>query len=146
MIIDVTERPLTRIEPIRSQAHALELLKTTEYADDKAMENILLTNVLRDSESWVCIADGEVGAFWGVTPKSILADEAYFWVLTTKIAKKWPFVFIRGSQLVVDELLNHYTRLVGLCEDENAMRWLRRFGATFGEKVMGKVAFEIRRK
>lgn len=98
---------------------------------------------------WVGYEDDKVLCFLGLIAPSLLSDRAYLWLYTTEHLHSHIFVFIRYSQRLVAEMLEHYPVIVGHTEVSNikAIRWLRWLGATFGEpQAEGVYPFEIKAK
>ncbi len=96
---------------------------------------------------WIGSNDGVALCIYGLIPPTLLSDRAYLWLYTTPHFTTHQFMFVRHSQRVVADMLQHYPILVGHCETSNrrAQRWLRWLGAVFGPEVEGKVLpFEIR--
>lgn len=83
---------------------------------------------------WICFFDSEIVAIWGVIKPSLLSDQGYFWLYTTPAMEGHEFLFVRRSQIVTQEMLQHYPRIVGHCltTSRRSIRWLRWLGAKFG--------------
>ena len=97
---------------------------------------------------WSGSVDGELACMWGLVPPTLLSDQAYLWLVVTDLVEAHRFTFVRHSQRVIDELLDLYPIIVGHCErgNEEAMRWIRWLGGTFGPWQKGFRPFQIRRK
>src|SRR3974377_2412318 len=65
------------------------------------------------------IVDGEVVCIIGMIPPTIIADYAYLWMnVTDKLAGN-EFIFVRHSQMAIEEALKRYKYVVGHCELHN---------------------------
>lgn len=88
--------------------------------------------VVRSSATlWVGTVDGEFVCVWGLAPPSMLSQRAYLWLHVTPALRGHEFIFIRRSQIAVQEMLQLYPEIVGHVERDNAKakRWLRWLGA-----------------
>lgn len=103
-------------------------------------------SIMNSSKIWLGCDDTDVLAFWGLIPPSLLADEAYLWLWTTKHFDKHVFMFIRHSQRAVKEMLEAYPLIVGhgMLEHRRSLRWLRWLGAEFGDPQPPFIPFKIR--
>lgn len=93
--------------------------------------------------------DGKFCCAWGLVPPTLLADKAYLWMYSTDEVEQHKFLFVRKSQIAVEEMLKHYPILVGCCETgkTRSVRWLRWLGARFFEPVDPRyLPFEIRKR
>jgi len=101
------------------------------------------------TQVWIGYEGDKVLCFLGLIPPTLLSDRAYLWLQTTEHLHSHLFIFIRYSQRLVAEMLEHYPVIVGHTEITNtkAIRWLRWLGATFGEpQAPGVYPFEIKAK
>lgn len=91
--------------------------------------------------------DGEFVCCWGLIPPTFISNQAYLW-MWHKEPLTHQFVFIRRSQVQVQEMLKYYDRIVGHCRigDASAKRWLRWLGAEIGAPNDGLHPFVIGRK
>ncbi len=124
------------------------------YADHFAM----LSDIARDSMHraihnsevlWIGSNDGIALCIYGLIPPTLISDRAYLWLYTTEHFTLHQFMFVRHSQRVVADMLQHYPILVGHCETSNrrAQRWLRWLGAEFSNPIEDKLLpFEIKAK
>ena len=72
----------------------------------KDAESKLKQFIRRSDEVWFGMVDDQVAAVWGlVTPSLISNQRAYLWLLTTDLVEQHKFIFIRRSQLFVEEAL-----------------------------------------
>ena len=94
--------------------------------------------------------NGELAAIWGVIPPTLASNQAYLWVYTTDALKDLysQFLFIRFSQVMVQDMLLLYESLVGVTEvtATKSIRWLKFLGAEYGEPSGEYIPFVIRRK
>lgn len=97
---------------------------------------------------WVGIVDGEQVCTWGIITPTLLSEQAYLWLSVTKKLGQYTFIFVRRSQIVVQELLKEFPLLVGHVEigNDKAIRWLKWLGAEFGPFQGNKVPFQIRKR
>ena len=141
-----TGGPRCAVRRVYGFVDVLGLLVGTEYENDKRAKDVVETAMKQSTETWVATANGETACIWGLTPRDIMSEEAYIWSLTTDVVRRWPVVFLRCTKIALDEMLKRHSRLVGLCEDERSIKWLRVLGATLGPDYLGHQTFEIRRK
>ena len=94
--------------------------------------------------------NGELAAIWGVIPPTLASNQAYLWVYTTDALKDLysQFLFIRFSQVMVQDMLLLYESLVGVTEvtATKSIRWLKFLGAEYGPPEGEYLPFVIRRK
>lgn len=103
---------------------------------------------IHSTHCWTGFVDGEIACMWGLVPPTLLSDQAYLWLVTTDLVKQHRFALVRHSQRMVEQALEIYPLIVGQCErgNEEAMRWIRWLGGTFGPWKDNLRPFEIRRK
>lgn len=84
---------------------------------------------------------------WGLIPPTFISCQAYLWMWAPEPIKH-QLVFIRHSQIQVQEMLKHYDKIVGHCEIQakSAQRWLKWLGAEFGQPSGKIMPFTINRK
>jgi hypothetical protein len=89
--------------------------------------------------------EGELMCVWGVIPPSVLSDEVYLWLYVTEAVKTNQFLFVRRSQIVIQELLREYRAVVGYVNVDavSSQRWLKWLGAEFGPAKAGRLPFRI---
>lgn len=114
-------------------------------------ESIIMDQCLRDStDVWAGLYDGTVGCVFGIKPPTFLSDKAYFWLYTNdEMVSDHVFVFIRGAQRVLDELLKRYAVIHGVVDPKypKARKWIRWMGGEFNKASGdGPLEFQIRRK
>lgn len=102
----------------------------------------------RSNTIWLGRADGLDACAVGLIGSTIFTSEPYLWLITTKICEQHPFLFIRWSRRVVDEILDLYPSVIGLCRCDNVtgQRWLQWLGARFDGSSAGEyLGFRIAR-
>lgn len=104
--------------------------------------------LMRSDLTWIGKIDGEYACVWGLIPPSLMSDQAYLWLFSWPIIEDHKFLFIRHSQLVMQEMLGVYSRITGHASVDatRSIRWLKWLGAEFGEPVGRFVPFVIRKK
>lgn len=98
--------------------------------------------------TWLGYNDGALVCAWGIIPPSILSDEVYLWLHATDAVKANQFLFIRRSQIVVQNLLMEYRAITGhvKADAKSSKKWLKWLGAEFGPMAPnGLVPFRIER-
>lgn len=112
-----------------------EVLRQSPVAHaPKAMEH--LSEFLKSSQhAFVGYVDNDVACVYGFISPSLMSDRAYLWLLTTKLVEENKFLFIRHSQMCIEQALKYYETVVGdvALGDDRAKRWLMWLGAKFGE-------------
>lgn len=94
------------------------------------------------------LVDDDFVCCWGLIPPTFISTQAYLWMWAPEPIKH-QLVFIRHSQIQVQDMLKRYDRIVGHCElrARSAQRWLRWLGAEFTAPDNPKfMPFTIRRK
>lgn len=129
----------------------LKKLIARDFSLDARQQKIM-DDCLRESfDIWTGLYDDVVGCVYGVIHPTMLSNRAYFWLFTNdKMVLEHQFTFIRGSQIVIQELLTRYDSIHGEVETKypRAKRWLGWLGAKFThrEELNAPLQFEIRRK
>lgn len=98
--------------------------------DTKALESC----TAYASHLWVgYIRDVPVCA-WGLVPPTLISDCAYLWLYATPGIDEHKFIFVRNSQVVMEQMRAIYPTIYGVTDvnDRRAIRWLRWLGAKFG--------------
>lgn len=129
--------------------HAEMILESLR--DDSALDmqisgwdnNIALKRAIEMSRhSWAGFYDGQIACICGVESRNLIDDQAYLWLLTTNIVEKHYFLFVRYSQIFVQELITHnYNHINGFVRPEfdRSIKWLRFLGFTVEtEKMFSK--------
>lgn len=112
-------------------------------------DEVTLRKCLRISAiSWMGLVDEKIGCIWGLVPPSLMSDQAYIWLFTSKIAEEHQFLLVRYSQLMIEDMLKEFPTIVGHCrvDTPRSIRWLRWLGAKFGEPKGKGIPFVIRKK
>jgi hypothetical protein len=92
--------------------------------------------------------DDKVACVYGLAPPTAISNRAYLWLLTTELVEKHKFLFVRHSQLVIENALKRYDMIVGhvAVGNTSARKWLRWLGAEIGVPEGGFSKFVIRRR
>lgn len=105
--------------------------------------------IRRSTVIWLGTADGVDACAVGLIPATFLSDNPYLWMIHTKICEQHPLRFIRWSRKVMDEALELYPTLIGLCDCDNiyGRRWLEWLGARFdgSRSYNGYLGFKVTR-
>lgn len=105
--------------------------------------------LLDSSHVWAGLYDGVVGCVFGIKPPSFLSNRAYFWLYTNdEMVSEHAFIFIRGAQQILQELLTRYEIIYGTVDTKypKAKKWIQWMGGTFSPCDGGPLEFQIRRK
>jgi len=99
-------------------------------------------------EVFLGMHDDRVACVWGLATPTVVSNRAYLWLLTTDLVEKHKFIFVRHSQIVLEDALKRYDVIIGHVEVGNtqARKWLRWLGAEIGVPEKGFSQFEIRRR
>ena len=125
-----------------------DVIKRSPVSHLPGAEEVLRECLYRSVHVRYGLVDGEVACVWGLIPPTLLSTTAYLWLLTTEIIAEHKFLFVRYSQLYVQEALKSFPCIIGDCivGERSAMRWLRWLGAEFAEPIDGRIPFVIRKK
>jgi hypothetical protein len=112
-----------------------------------APEAILLDEIRYATMARAGLIDGQVACVWGVRANVILNDSAYLWMLTTQLVDEHPFVFVRHSQLMAEEILKRFSFIHGwvLADNQRSVKWLQWLGGTLVPGEDGVLNFTIGR-
>lgn len=130
---------------ISNDRHLLDPLLSSMDEDESAiMSRWLLTS----SEIWVAMVRDELACCWGLVTPTLLSFETYLWMYHTKLVEEHKFMFVRNSQLVIEQILEEYPVIYGHVKShaEESKRWLRWLGAKIEEPIDGFRRFEIRKR
>jgi hypothetical protein len=99
-------------------------------------------------EVWYGMLDGELLCVYGLATPSMVSNRAYLWMISTDLMEQHKFLFIRHSQLVVEDALKVYDMIMGHVAADNApaRKWLKWLGAQIEPVHDGYSVFRIRRK
>ncbi len=126
-----------------------DLISTNAHAslDDRKLAQLDWCRSM-SSEVWVGYIDGEMVSLWGLIPPTLISQQAYLWMHATDKVQEHKFLFVRHSQLVVEQMLTRYETIVGHCivGASNSIRWVRWLGGVFGEPNGPFLPFHIERK
>lgn len=91
--------------------------------------------------------NGELVCIWGLVPPTLMSDQVYLWLYTTPALAGNEFLFVRHSQVAIENILKSYSRIVGHTEANNAqaIRWLKWLGAEFEPSEGRLLTFSIRK-
>lgn len=139
-----------KVEIVPAQLEHVDLLLTNlreEFPSTVDSRAILRDEIGKSTAAFSGFIDDEIACMWGIHARTILNDSIYLWLLTTKLVEERPFIFVRHSQMMAQELLKSYSRINGWVLRENALsvRWLRWLGCTFIDEDYGVLGFELRR-
>lgn len=126
-----------------------QLIQRSNYIKLSETEDRTMTHCLMLShEVWVGMIGQEIACIWGVAPPSLMSDQAYMWLFTTKLVEEHQFAFVRHSQIEMKKLLERYSMIVGHSHvnADRSIRWLKWLGAVFGKPEGLRVPFVIRKK
>ena len=92
--------------------------------------------------------DGDFVCCWGLVAPTVFSTQAYLWMYASDAVAKHQFLFVRRSQIIVEDMLTRYDSLTGhcVCAARSSRRWLRWLGAEFGPPQGDIVPFTIRRR
>lgn len=99
-------------------------------------------------EVWIGMYDDKVLCMYGLATPSAISNRGYLWLLTTDALEEHKFLFVRHSQLVIENALKTYELIVGHVQVGNApaRKWLRWLGAEIESPIDQYSTFRIRRK
>ncbi len=97
------------------------------------------------SHLWAGYIRGRPVCAWGLVPPTLLSDRAYLWLYAAPAVEEFKFLFVRHSQMIMEEMREIYPVIYGVCEVDNprAIRWLKWLGAEFGYPKATHVPFLI---
>jgi len=115
---DVDYADMVRRSPVGHLPKALEIVR--EFAE-------------RSTDTFVGYSNGRPACMYGVVLPSLLSNSVYLWLLTTDLVDEHKFLFVRHSQLVLEDLLKEHESIIGDCQvgDVRAQRWLKWLGGKF---------------
>lgn len=124
------------------------LISETRYATVPDAERTLQDCLKASMAHWVGSVDGKPLCVWGLIAPTFLSQQAYLWLLTSEEIKEYQFIFIRHSQMMVEEMLKEWPIITGHCVvgESKSIRWIKWLGGTFGEPDGKKIPFQIVRK
>jgi hypothetical protein len=126
---------------------ALISQETGAKLNDRQIEVLNFCQTI-SSELYKGYVDDEFVCCWGLVPPTVFSTQAYLWMYTSEAVAKHQFLFVRRSQIIVEDMLSRYDSLIGHCvaNSRTSRRWLRWLGAQFGPQVGDLVPFIIRRR
>src|SRR5215472_12518279 len=108
-----------------------DIIRRSPVAEQPNAEYILRRWLRNSEEVWLGMHDDKVACVYGLAPPTAISNRAYLWLLTTDLVDRHKFLFIRHSQLVIEDALKRYEVITGHVAVGNhaARRWLRWLGA-----------------
>lgn len=108
----------------------------------------LLEMIDTTANLYVGFISRKIVCIWGLVPPTLLSNSAYLWLYTTERIKDHEFIFVRKSQIAVEEMLTMYDTVYGYTASNNhrAIKWLRWLGAEFEHSEGKMLNFTIRKK
>ncbi len=90
-------------------------------------EQMVNNSIQLSWKSWEVSVDGDPVAYWGHTPRSVLAGSGLGWMLACPSIDKWKLHAAWASKLIVEELLELYQDLYVIVDLRHkvAVNWLR---------------------
>lgn len=125
------------------------LQRNSLYGHMEMREKAIMDSCLQFTRHlWAGSVDGKIACIWGLIPPTLMSTQAYLWLYTTELVKDHTFLFVRYSQRAIEQMLEEYPTIVGVCEANNtrAIRWIKWLGGTFNEPVGRGIPFIILRK
>jgi len=110
-----------------------EVISRSAAAGDPEAQGIMDQFLRRSAHTFVGYVDDRVAAVYGLITPSLMSDQCYMWLLTTDAAEEHKFLLIRHSEVVIEGVLKHYTKIIGqtAASDIKAIRWLKWLGAVY---------------
>lgn len=130
-----------------SKAQVTELLSAAEGAKLSEVDLIRFNQYVDLSTVvWAGSIGDKLLCMWGLIPPTLLSDQAYLWLHTTKAAEAHTFILVRRGQIELRKMLADFPNIIGHCDVEAArsIRWLKWLGAQFGEPGDRFIPFVIR--
>lgn len=87
------------------------------------------------SSVYVIDINGEIAGLYGLKPPTILSGSwAYLWLLTTDVVDSHKFEFVRYSEVVIENILKEYEKIIGdtHVNDARGLKWVKWLGAVYG--------------
>ncbi len=138
-------RDIRKLSGRLREADAQELLA----AGNASIESALAYSFKAASHCRTVEIDGLPVALFGITPETLIGDQACIWFLGTPEMGRIKKTFVKESRRVVAEWLTCYTLLWNVVDVRYvaAIRWLEAIGAVFdeGSAIPGFRRFSIRR-
>lgn len=124
-----------------------EVVARSPVADVPGALEILHRRIVATQNVSVGYIKGEVACIYGLAPPTVLSNQAHIWVITTDVAEQNKFLFIRHSQIVIEEALKHWEHIYGetYVKDKHAFKWIKWLGGFYGHPMGMFVPFSITR-
>ncbi len=96
-------------------------------------EFIIQQELLKSNSCFSGFINGEIVCMWGIHVSTLLNDEAYIWMLTTKAIEDNIFTFIRQSKKLLNNILAECSLVRGyvVADNTRSIRWLKWLGFKF---------------
>lgn len=136
-----------RIRIVRDdEIDILDIIRRSAHAKQPGAERSLMSFMMTSAETWAGYLGDEVACVCGLIAPTMLSDRAYLWLITTSLVDDHPFIFIRQSQIWMQQIRKAYPLITGDVDSANdrAQRWLRWLGADLGFPIRGMIPFKIR--
>lgn len=106
----------------------------------------LMQYLQRSLFAWTGLVDGQVACMWGIIAPTALSTRGYLWLFTTKLVDQHKFLFVRHSQLVIEEMLKIFPKITGtvVATQTRSILWLKWLGVEFRTEEDGMIHFELR--
>lgn len=90
--------------------------------------------VRRSPHVWAGYGDGQLGALFGIAPKSMTSDKAMPWMLPTALVRQHARPFLRASKIFIADARVLYPDLYGVVDADNeaSIKWLEWLGFKVG--------------
>lgn len=137
------------IKWVDSDCSVEDILEQSQVGRENPKSSSILNRWLKISqEVWIGMYDQKILCMYGLATPSMLSNKAYLWLLTTDALEEHKFLFIRHSQLVIENALKTYELIVGHVQVDNApaRKWLRWLGAKIEPPIGDYSTFRIRRE
>ena len=141
------------IEVARDE-HVYEILPKLRPREQRLVAGLadpaaaVIDEVRSSSEAYSVLIDGAVACLFGIHARTILADAAYLWMLTSCTMAEHPVVVGRHSVWMCRSLLSYFGTIEGVVAVDNpvSMRWLEWLGASFEPSSAGPewLGFKLR--
>lgn len=128
---------------------AFDVIARSPVRDIPNAQAILCSSIAAADSLWVAYHDGEIACVMGIEDVgTLISGRCYLWMIHTDIVEENKFLFVRHSQIWINELLEFYPEIHGHVIDDNVTgkKWLEWLGAIFGHSDGEKQDFVIRRK
>jgi hypothetical protein len=128
VIIEFREARASDVRQMVKTLRARDLEALLRAGDPAA---IILEALQTSITCFTATADGVPAVMWGLCYHSMLNDQAYLWMLGTRIVDEHPVHFLRHSRAAMQMMRERYNLIYGECavDFECSIRWLTWLGA-----------------